>query len=152
MQANLQIRQGTPADLPAVLSLYAQPGMDEGRTLPLEEAEVILARMASYPDYRLFVAELGGRIIGTFALLIMDNLAHLGEPSGVIEDVVVHGDWRGRGIGKAMMIFAMERCRERGCYKVVLSSNEKREAAHRFYESLGFRRHGYSFRTEQGNE
>ena len=35
-----------------------------------------------------------------------------------------------------------------GCYKMALSSNLKREAAHRFYDSLGFGRHGYSFLIE----
>ena len=40
--------------------------------------------------------------------------------------------------------------RAKGCYKLVLSSNAKRERAHAFYESLGFERHGYSFRIESG--
>ena len=44
--------------------------------------------------------------------------------------------------------FARGRGREQGCYKLALSSGMPREAAHRFYESLGFRRHGYSFWTE----
>ena len=44
-----------------------------------------------------------------------------------------------------MMEFAIELCRARRCYKLVLSSNQTREHAHRFYESLGFGRHGYSF-------
>lgn len=35
---------------------------------------------------------------------------------------------------------------KKGCYKAALSSNLKRERAHAFYESLGFERHGYSFR------
>lgn len=34
-----------------------------------------------------------------------------------------------------------------GCYKVVFSSNLKREGAHAFDESLNFEHHGYSFRT-----
>ena len=101
--------------------------------------------MHTYPDYRMYVALLDGSIVGTFALLIMDNLAHLGAPSGVVEDVVVRSDRQGLGIGKQMMRFAMARCRERGCYKLALSSNLKREAAHRFYEDLGFKRHGYSY-------
>ena len=92
-----------------------------------------------------YVAMLGGSIVGTFALLIMDNLAHMGAPSGVLEDVVVHRDWRGKGVGKQMVQFAMDRCGERGCYKLALSSNLKRKAAHRFYDDLGFQRHGYSF-------
>jgi len=45
-----------------------------------------------------------------------------------------------------MMSHAIGLCRERGCYKVVISSNFKRPKAHAFYESLGFERHGYSFR------
>ena len=44
-----------------------------------------------------------------------------------------------------MMAHAREQCRAAGCYKLALSSNLCREAAHLFYESLGFERHGYSF-------
>ena len=52
-----------------------------------------------------------------------------------------------QGVGKAMMEHAREQCRLAGCYKLALSSNLRREAAHRFYEALGFERHGYSFVT-----
>jgi GNAT superfamily N-acetyltransferase len=45
------------------------------------------------------------------------------------------------------MQFAVDRSREKGCYKLMLSSNAKRERAHAFYESLGFERHGFSFRV-----
>jgi GNAT superfamily N-acetyltransferase len=143
----LQIRAATEADLPSILALYAELE-DDGGVLSIEEAQSILARILSYPDYKVYVATLGGSIVGTFALLIMDNLAHMGAPSGVVEDVIVQGDWQGKGVGKQMMQFAMDRCRERGCYKLALSSNLKREAAHLFYDDLGFRRHGYSFVVE----
>jgi GNAT superfamily N-acetyltransferase len=82
----------------------------------------------------------------------MDNLAHSGAPSGVVEDVAVRAGQRGQGIGKRMMEFALERCREAGCYKMALSSNLRREEAHRFYDSLGFERHGYSFLVLMGPE
>lgn len=119
--------------------------MDSGPELDLSTAEIIFERMKSYPNYSTFVAEVEGEIIGTFTLLIMDNLAHRGAPSGIVEDGVVQQGWRGRGVGKEMMRYAMEKCKKTGCYKLVLSSSENREAAHRFYESLGFQRHGYSF-------
>jgi len=144
---NVQIRAATDADLASILALYVEVE-DNGRVLSIEQARSILARMKSYPDYKVYVAMLGRSIVGTFALLIMDNLAHMGAPSGVVEDVVVRTDWRGKGVGKQMMRFAMDRCRERGCYKLALSSNLKREAAHRFYDGLGFQRHGYSFVVE----
>jgi GNAT superfamily N-acetyltransferase len=86
--------------------------------------------------------------VGTFALLVMDNLAHLGARSAVVEDVVVDAAHRGEGIGRAMMTHAVSVCREKGCYKMALSSNLKRERAHAFYDALGFERHGYSFRVD----
>jgi GNAT superfamily N-acetyltransferase len=144
----LRIRPAARADLPGVLALYAQPEIDDGDVLPIPEAEHIFARFARYPDYTLYVAEQDGRIVGSFALLIMDNLGHLGAPSGIVEDVVVDPPLHGRGIGQAMMRFALERCHEKRCYKLMLSSNAKRERAHAFYEALGFDRHGFSFRIE----
>jgi GNAT superfamily N-acetyltransferase len=90
--------------------------------------------------------------VGTFALLIMDNLAHLGAPSAIIEDVAVDPDWQGHGVGKAMMEHALTICRERGCYKAALSSNLRRKRAHAFYDALGFERHGYSFRVSMQDD
>jgi len=142
------VRQATAADLSSVLSLYAQPAMDNGKVLTIEEAEQLLAQFSHYPNYRLFVACLGDAVVGTFALLIMHNLAHQGTPSAIVEDVVVSEAHHGQGIGRQMMHHAMALAREAGCYKLVLSSNQKRERAHAFYESLGFQRHGFSFSIE----
>jgi GNAT superfamily N-acetyltransferase len=142
----VEIRLAAEADLPAILALYRDVG--DSHVLPLDRAQTIFRRLQSYPDYVVYVAVSAGEIVGTFALLIMDNLAHLGAPSGVVEDVVVRSDRQGRGIGRRMMQLARERCRERGCYKMTLSSSLRREAAHRFYETLGFERHGYSFLVE----
>jgi len=144
----VEIREATAHDLPGILELYAQPDMDNGKVLSIEQAEAIFRRMTSYPNYKVYVAMLEGTIVGTFALAIMDNLAHMGSPSGLIEDVVVKSAYQGKGIGKQMMRYAIDCCRKHGCYKAVLSSNLKREKAHKFYESLGFRIHGYSFLLE----
>jgi GNAT superfamily N-acetyltransferase len=144
----VRVRAAGIDDLAGVLALYAQPDIDDGDVLSIDEAAHIFQRFERYPDYTLYVAELDGQIVGSFALLIMDNLGHLGAPSGIVEDVVVDPARHGRGIGRAMMRFAIERCRERHCYKLMLSSNAKRASAHAFYEALGFARHGYSFRIE----
>lgn len=147
----LQIREATPDDLPSVLALYAQPDMDKGRVLPLNEAQQLLAQFARYPDFHLYVAcddAQTGTVLGSFALLVMHNLAHFGTPSAIVEDVVVSPEQQRRGIGRQMMAWALERARQAGCYKLVLSSNQKRERAHAFYESLGFQRHGFSFHIE----
>jgi GNAT superfamily N-acetyltransferase len=55
-----------------------------------------------------------------------------------IEAVHVRGDRQGRGTGGAMMRWAVERARARGCGLVQLTTDKRRTAAHRFYERLGF--------------
>jgi GNAT superfamily N-acetyltransferase len=147
---NLTIRQGTRQDLPAILDIYRLAGLNTRGTTALAKAEKIFARMSTYPDYRIFVADVDGRIVGTFALLIMENLANSGAPSGIVEDVAVVPDFQRHGVGKAMMELAMSICQTRACYKLVLSSNQQRDEAHRFYLGLGFKQHGISFFVEFG--
>ena len=139
------IRTADKKDLEKILGLYRGLTEDPEDKISLAEAENKFCKFSLYPDYKLYVAEYENEIVGTFTLLIMENLAHRGEPSSIVEDVVIRIDFQGKGIGKAMMHFAMEESRKKGCYKMVLSSHLRRDAAHRFYESLGFKKHGYSF-------
>jgi GNAT superfamily N-acetyltransferase len=141
----ITLRPARKADLPTILELYAQPDFDDGTVLPLTEAESIFHTMHEYPDYTLHVAESDGQVIGSFALLVMHNLGHMGACSAIVEEVVVHPALQGKGVGRAMMQRAMDLARDKGCYKLVLSSNVKRERAHRFYERLGFRQQGFAF-------
>ena len=136
------------SDLPEILRLYAQPVLDDGKVLSRTEAETIFEKSRSYPNYKFYIALLSGRVVGTFAMLIMDNLLHLGAASAVIEAVAVDPAYQGQGVGKAMMKHALDEAGKYGCYKAMLSSNLKRDLAHKFYESLGFDRHGYSFRID----
>jgi GNAT superfamily N-acetyltransferase len=145
MTLEIAIREATNEDLAVLVPLYAALDLVGERALSVERAREILGRIRSYPHYRVFVATMAGRIVGAFSLLVMDTFAHTGATAGIVEDVVVDGPWRRKGIGKQMMYFAMDYCREIGCHKMVLSSNMKREGAHRFYESLGFEKYGYSF-------
>lgn len=142
---NINIKEASNQDLSGILNLYSLV-LDKGNILTNEQAEIIFKKMQTYPNYKVYVAENEEHIVGTFALLIMDNLAHQGTPSGVVEDVAVLNELQGKGIGKMMMEFAIEKCREVGCYKLTLSSNLKRTEAHAFYESLNFEKHGFSFR------
>ncbi len=149
--AALTVRRAQAADLPGILALHAQPDLDDGEVLALGDAEALFARFARYPDYGLYVAVDGNSVVGTFALLVMDNLGHCGAPSAIVEGVAVAPDRQGGGIGRRMMAEALAIAGRKGCYKLTLSSNLKRTAAHAFYDGLGFERHGYSFRVHLGN-
>ena len=101
----IQIRKAEEYDLPQILNLYAQPDMDNGEVLPLDSARELFNKLKKYPEYTIFVATSKGETVGTFSLLIMDNLVHGGAPSGIVEAVVVTSKYRGIGIGKKMMGF-----------------------------------------------
>ncbi|MGE7416304.1 GNAT family N-acetyltransferase [Methylobacterium tarhaniae] len=143
---DLTVRRAQKPDLPAVLGLYAE--LNGGRVATLPQAEALLDRLASYPDYGLYLAEMEGRVVGTFCLVILDNIAHWGTPSALVESVVVSAAERGTGLGRRMMREAGRLATEKGCYKLALSSNVDAKPAHRFYESLGFEAYGYSFRLD----
>ena len=141
------IRDATDDDLPAVLRILAESGIDGGESYSLDEARQHFAQIRVYPGFRLLVAVDDGEIVGTYVLQIVPKLGKRGTPAGVVEDVAVAPARQGQGIGRTMMAHARAACREAGCYKLALSSNLRREDAHRFYESLGFERHGFSFVT-----
>lgn len=143
----VQIRDATDSDLAGVMRVLAQSGIDGEESFDLGEARAHLAKLRSWPGYRLFAVLADGQVVGTYTLAIIGKLGKRGTPAGVVEDVAVPPSCQGQGIGRAMMAHAIDECRKAGCYKVALSSNVKREGAHRFYESLGFTRHGYSFAT-----
>jgi GNAT superfamily N-acetyltransferase len=142
---SVSIRLATRDDVPAVLGLYAASGIDA----PADARQVVAAswhwdRLAA-AGARVFLAEHEGRALGTLTLYVLPLLAHGLAPEALVEDVAVDAAAQGRGVGRALMHHAMGIARGHGCYKLALSSNLRREAAHAFYDSLGFERHGISF-------
>lgn len=146
---NPVIRKAGESDIAPLLQLMAQLDTAGEPGLSIAEGTRLLQKIVTYPNYALYLAEdQDGRIVGSFAFLIMDNLAHRGAPSAVVEDVCVDERARGQGIGRAMMSYAMDLAKQSGCYKLVLSSNGDRTGAHDFYRSLGFSEHGVSFHVD----
>lgn len=142
------LREATPSDVPALLRLYTAAGITGAAAFTEAEAVAQLATFARYPFYRVYVAVLDGAVVGTYELLLMDNLAKRGAKSAVVEDVAVDPTVQKRGIGRSMMQHALEVARAHGAYKLALSSNLQRTQAHAFYEGLGFARHGVSFAVQ----
>jgi GNAT superfamily N-acetyltransferase len=92
------------------------------------------------PAHLLVVADDGPRsgLVGTMQLSFLPGLARRGAPRAQIEAVRVRGDQRGRRLREAMITWAAEEARRRGCAFVQLTSDKSRTDAHRFYPRLGF--------------
>lgn len=142
---DVEIRAARLSDVDDLLALYRALDTGDDPPLPTHRAQARFEELTSNPDHRIYVAVEGDRVVGTFALVLVGGLAHGARPQCIVEDVVVATECRGRGIGQRMMRFAMHVSAAERCYKLALSSHVRREAAHQFYEGLGFRRHGYSF-------
>lgn len=133
------IRDARRADLPAIVRLLAQDTLGAVREDPVSDRyDAAFDAIEASTENRLLVAECGGAVIGTFQLTIIPNLTLMGGPRAQIEGVRVDAALRGRGIGEAMMTWAVERAREAGCVLVQLTSNATRADARRFYERCGF--------------
>jgi GNAT superfamily N-acetyltransferase len=140
----LEIRIANHEDWHLLNKLYAE--MNDELPLPKDEAEKILTEITQVPNYHIYLACLHQEAVGTFSLLYVPTMMHRGyHKFAVLESVTVISQMRGKGIGSQMVKTALQLSAEAGCYKVALSSNLKRHRAHKFYQSLGFEQHGWSF-------
>lgn len=145
-------RDANLADLPAIVALLAEDTLGEKRedpSLPLDSAyERAFHLIDANPDQRQIVAEKGGAVVGTMQLTFIPGIAFRGAWRGQIEAVRVAGSLRGQGIGAKMINWAVEQCRARQCRMVQLTSDKSRDAAHRFYERLGWTRSHEGFKLK----
>lgn len=77
-------------------------------------------------------------VLGCLQLSFPPGLSRRGMWRGQIEGPRVARSARGRGLGRQLMQWAIDACRERGCGLVQLTSDIRRTEAARFYVSMGF--------------
>lgn len=90
------------------------------------------------PNNELIVAELEAEVVGTLQLTITPSISFQGGRRATVESVRVDEKHRNKGIGREMMLWAIERAKTKGCISTQLTTNSERSDAHRFYEDLGF--------------
>lgn len=137
----MHVRAATEADLPAILRMLMNDRATPSDELPLSHACYLDAfrEMQASQHSRTYVAVEGDAIVGTFMLSFLRHLMRRGTLVAEIEAVRVDAPFRRKGIGEAMVRWAIDESRKRGCSRLQLTSNFKRKDAHRFYERLGFK-------------
>jgi len=137
------LRRARAADVTAIVELIAADQIGATRDGVRTEADLAAYQRAfraidADPAHLLLVAESEGQIIGTMQLSFLPGLARRGALRALIEAVRVAESQRGHGLGTAMMKWAIDEARRRGCAVVQLTSDKARTDAHRFYQRLGF--------------
>ena len=77
-------------------------------------------------------------VIGMFQLSFIQYLTYQGGIRAQIEGVRVSSSHRGKGLGKLMFEWAIDRAKEKGAHLIQLTSDKQRPEAIHFYEQLGF--------------
>jgi GNAT superfamily N-acetyltransferase len=138
----LNIRELQSHDLQALLALYAHLHKQDEPPPSPEIAEAVWAEALRNPRIKYFGGFASSALISSCTLTVIPNLTRACRPYGVIENVVTHVAHRGQGWGKAILAHALGDAWRQDCYKVMLLTGRKEEATLRFYEKVGFDRHG----------
>ena len=142
--SDITIRKIVASDLSSGF-LESLDNLKTASSLSKEKALEILKKITANPNHVIFVADAGGKIIGSTTLLIEQKFIHDGGLVGHIEDVVVSKEYEGRGIGFRIMQAALDYAKSQGCYKTILDCDDKVKP---FYERLGFRMHSNGMRFD----
>ena len=145
------IRDARRDDVAAIVELYRSDERSQkhdhapGAPVPAGYYEVFDAIERDARN-RLLVVEVGGVAVGSFQVTLLLDMTPDARENLLVENVIVAAPLRGRGIGEAMMRWAIDEGRRLGCSRVQLTSRETRADAHRFYERLGFEASHRGFR------
>lgn len=139
----VQLRDAVADDVPALVRLLADDPLGSGReggSDPDGQAPYLraFAAIRADPAHLLVVADDGAGPVAMMQLSLLPGLARRGALRAQIEAVRVHADYRGQGLGAAMIEWAISESRRRGAGLVQLTTDKHRTDAHRFYERLGF--------------
>ena len=138
------VREMLPEEYPLLDDfLYEAIFIPEGeKPLPRDviynpDLQVYVKNFGNEPDDICFVAETGGKVVGAVWVRVMDDYGHIedGVPSFAIS---FYPEYRGRGMGTALMRRMLDELRKRG-YKKTSLSVQKANYALKLYEKVGFK-------------
>jgi GNAT superfamily N-acetyltransferase len=131
----VRVREARSDDAAALVPLFAQLGYPDAPARIGVRVEAAGAEPAS----TVLVAEENGAVVGLVSASVIP-LAHEDGSWCRISALVVSSDRRRAGVGRTLVEAVEGFARSRGCRYSEVTSGERpeRDAAHRFYEALGY--------------
>jgi GNAT superfamily N-acetyltransferase len=135
----MEIREAREEDLIGLLHLYTYL---HDNKLPEISAELMSLWRGIIEDehHHILIGTIGGRVVTSCVLVIIQNLTHDQRPYALIENVVTEERHRNRGYASTLLSYAKETARRERCYKIMLMTGSKLDSTLWFYEQAGFNR------------
>jgi len=137
-QTALTIRNATAADVSLILEFIR--GLAEYERAPEEavatEEDLLRDGFGLAPRFRVVIAEWQGQPAG-FAFFFFNYSTWKGRPGLHLEDLFVRPEFRGKGIGKAFLVYLAKIAHEENCSRFEWQVLDWNTPAIEFYESLG---------------
>jgi GNAT superfamily N-acetyltransferase len=132
------IRSATPADVPLILDFVRALAVYERApdAVVATEADLLRDGFGPNPFYFCLIAEQDGQPAG-FAFYFFDYSTWLGRPGIYLEDLFVHPEFRGIGIGKALLKKVASIALEKNCARLKWAVLDWNTPAIDFYSAMG---------------
>lgn len=125
------------ADLVVLLDNYARDPMGGGKPLAQYARDNVVTELSRLPHaFSVIVYE--GESAVALANCFEGFSTFKAKPLMNIHDVMVHSDYRGRGLSKLLLEKVEEIAKARGCCKITLEVLEGNGTAQKAYQSFGF--------------
>jgi GNAT superfamily N-acetyltransferase len=140
MLNDLRIEPAAVQDVSAILRLIRDLAEYERLADEVEATEAGLrdSLFGLTPCAEAIIAKIGGEAVG-FALWFHNYSTFLARPGLYLEDLFVRSEWRGRGVGRALLRHLARIAIERGCGRMEWSVLDWNDQAIGFYRSIGAR-------------
>lgn len=125
--------------------LESLDSLRKASNLSPKKAKEIFKKIKSNKNYKIYVAVIDSKVVGTTTLFIEQKFIHDGGKVGHIEDVAVIKEHQGKGVGQKVVKALLEYAKKEGCYKTILDCTDDLIS---FYEKTGFKRHSNSMRFD----
>ncbi len=138
---DVTFRSARESDLAEIVTLLADDPLGSTRESgdgDMDAYERAFSEINADPNNLIAVIEDEGKVVGCLQVTFIANLSFEGGRRALVEAVRVADSHQGRGLGRAIMEYAIGLAKERGCRMVQLTSNKERPEAIKFYEQLGF--------------
>jgi GNAT superfamily N-acetyltransferase len=134
----LTIRPATPADVPLILEFIRELAEyeREPQAAVATAADLLRDGFGPEPKFRADIAEWSGEPAG-FAFYFWNYSTWQGKPGLYLEDLFVRPRFRGKGIGRALLVHLARAALKNNCGRLVWQVLDWNTPSIKFYESLG---------------